>query len=70
MELRQLAVAGLAFVPVRDLPESFDTQVVIAWVERKAPTLVAELVAMIRRLSETAGEEGAQPISGRQHGLR
>jgi DNA-binding transcriptional LysR family regulator len=32
---QQLAVARVVFVPVRDLPESFDTQLVIAWTERK-----------------------------------
>jgi DNA-binding transcriptional LysR family regulator len=54
---RHLAVAGVTFVPVRDLPESFDTQVMMAWVERKLPPHVAELIAQIRRLDDAAGEE-------------
>jgi DNA-binding transcriptional LysR family regulator len=55
---QQLAVAGVAFVPVRDLPESFDAQLLIAWTERKTPRLVAELVALICRLDASADDGG------------
>jgi DNA-binding transcriptional LysR family regulator len=54
---RHLPVAGVAFVPVRDLPESFDTQVVIACAGRRPAPHVAELVALIRRLDEAAVDE-------------
>lgn len=51
---RHPAVAGVAFVPLAGLPHSFDTQVVMAWPQRKAASHVAEFVALIRSLDEVA----------------
>jgi DNA-binding transcriptional LysR family regulator len=48
---RHLGVDGVVFVPVRDLPETFDTSVAMAWVDRVLPPHLAELVALIRQFS-------------------
>lgn len=49
---RYPAVAGVVFVPLDGLPRLFDTQLVIAWPQRKVPAHVAEFVALIRSLDE------------------
>ena len=54
---RHPAVAGVAFVPLAGLPQSFDSQVVIAWPQRKVPAHVAEFVALIRSLDEVSARQ-------------
>ena len=54
---RHPAVAGVAFVPLAGLPHSFDTQVVIAWPQRKVPAHIAEFVALIRSLDEVEASQ-------------
>jgi DNA-binding transcriptional LysR family regulator len=48
---RHLPVGGIAFVPMLDLPESFDTHVHMAWADRKPSPHLAELMGLLRRLS-------------------
>ncbi len=57
---RHLAVDGVAFVMVRDLPETFDTHVFMAWVDRKLPPHVTELVGLIRQLSGAYTEDATR----------
>jgi DNA-binding transcriptional LysR family regulator len=55
---RHLAVDGVAFVPVRDLPgKTFDTHVAMAWMDRELPPHTQELIALVRRFSSVYADE-------------
>ena len=55
---RHLPVGGVAFVPMLDLPDSFETHVHMVWAERKPPPHLAELMGLLRRLSGPQSGDG------------
>ena len=54
---RHLAVAGVAFVTVRDLPDTFDTHVFVASLERHDRPEITELSALLRKLAPAYAED-------------
>lgn len=46
---RHLKIAGIAFVPIRDMPVSLSHEVALAWVPRSMPPALRDMIAHIRK---------------------